>query len=512
MTMYSDKSQWYMSPPALIEQMLEPYVEELDYGSRKGFKYLRLGKEPIILEPSAGNGAICDYIVDNFQFQKKQFRVIESDPELQSILLSKGYRVVDTDFLDFDNVGFQYNYVFMNPPFNEGAKHLLKAWDMLDAGEIVCVLNAETLRKLHTADRQRLMQIILDYKGKIEDAGQPFKGSDQRATSVECSIVRLKKVAKAQEADFTFSEFDRDQAEGDPEFHANPLANPSLIKSLVAQHDGARRAIIAEAKVRAEYDFYMKGIAGYVPDAEAESYKEQDSLNARLESLRQTFWKHVFNATNIAEVVTAGYQKKFEQQFDRTRDLSFSEANIKALLQMFVLNIEEIMIDCVEEMFDMATEFHDKNKQTDKRWKTNKAYRANRKIILPSGIKHDSSYDFSRWSMASYDTTTRRYYRDIDRVMCHLSGIRIESIPQSQTLEGAIDAWQSALNQNYRGEYATVGGEQLAYSSWRESAFFRFRFYKSGTTHIEAKDPELWAKFNKAAFARKKWVMQDDYE
>jgi 16S rRNA G1207 methylase RsmC len=43
----------------------------------------------------------------------------------------------------------KYDVIVMNPPFNKGAKFLLKAYDCLNgSGQLVCLLNAETINNL----------------------------------------------------------------------------------------------------------------------------------------------------------------------------------------------------------------------------------------------------------------------------------------------------------------------------------------------------------------------------
>ena len=69
---------------------------------------------------------------------------IEIEPELQAAIRGKGYPLVGTDFLTFwpDE---KYDLILMNPPFANGDAHLLHAWEILDHGDIVCLLNEQTL-------------------------------------------------------------------------------------------------------------------------------------------------------------------------------------------------------------------------------------------------------------------------------------------------------------------------------------------------------------------------------
>ena len=57
----------------------------------------------------------------------------------------------------------------MNPPFSNGDKHLLKALQMQEkGGNIVCLLNAETLRNPYTESRKELIRQLDKYDADIE--------------------------------------------------------------------------------------------------------------------------------------------------------------------------------------------------------------------------------------------------------------------------------------------------------------------------------------------------------
>jgi hypothetical protein len=56
----------------------------------------------------------------------------------------------------------------MNPPFENGDQHFLKAWDIMRNGDIVCLLNAETLKNPYSERRKTVLKIIEDNNGTIE--------------------------------------------------------------------------------------------------------------------------------------------------------------------------------------------------------------------------------------------------------------------------------------------------------------------------------------------------------
>jgi predicted RNA methylase len=67
-----------------------------------------------VLEPSAGDGAICDGI--RAAAPDAAIRAIESDPKRAAKLRQKGYDVLERDFLTYRPLG-TFEAILMNPPF-----------------------------------------------------------------------------------------------------------------------------------------------------------------------------------------------------------------------------------------------------------------------------------------------------------------------------------------------------------------------------------------------------------
>ena len=115
------------------------------------------------LEPSAGKGDLAKAILGFGRTRspydhgsRHRVDVIELHPDLLKILQAhEELTVVGYDWLTYDGVSY-YDAIVMNPPFSKGALHLLRAWDFLHNGEIVCLLNQETIDNPYTEDRQRL--------------------------------------------------------------------------------------------------------------------------------------------------------------------------------------------------------------------------------------------------------------------------------------------------------------------------------------------------------------------
>ena len=73
---------------------------------------------------------------------------------------------------------------------------------------------------------------------------------------------------------------------------------------------------------------------------------------------------------------------------------------------------------------------------------------------------------------------------DIDKVMCYLSGKRIEEIKRIT----------SAVDDMPKSDKSTV------------STFFKINAFKKGTIHLEFLDEALWNRFNIEACQGKGWI------
>jgi tRNA1(Val) A37 N6-methylase TrmN6 len=83
-----------------------------------------------VLEPSVGKGDIAKFIKDlNYHKDRVRIHGIEPEPELAD-LAKKYCQIVGSDFLDFES-DTDYDLIIMNPPFDRGDEHLIKAWEIL---------------------------------------------------------------------------------------------------------------------------------------------------------------------------------------------------------------------------------------------------------------------------------------------------------------------------------------------------------------------------------------------
>jgi trans-aconitate methyltransferase len=108
---------YFPTPAPLIERLLSKVI-------------IRPGDT--ILEPSAGEGDIADYI--RSCYPHNDLRVVEIEPALVRILKSKGFHGVQGDFLRYRQGA---DVIIGNPPFRNNFQdidHFYHAWDILNPG------------------------------------------------------------------------------------------------------------------------------------------------------------------------------------------------------------------------------------------------------------------------------------------------------------------------------------------------------------------------------------------
>lgn len=115
--------QYFPTPEKLVIKMIE---------------MANINSDDVVLEPSAGQGAIADEI------KCKQIITVELNQDNASVLRNKGYDVIQENFLEVNNL--KYSKVVMNPPFSkqQDIDHVLHAYKQLDSNGILVAVMSES--------------------------------------------------------------------------------------------------------------------------------------------------------------------------------------------------------------------------------------------------------------------------------------------------------------------------------------------------------------------------------
>lgn len=477
--------EFYPTPPEVIAQML---------------RHADIKRDNYILEPSAGKGDILDYISKvNRQYDTPKLYAIEQHPELRMILNEKNYKVIGDDFLEY-NSDMHFDYIIMNPPFSNGDEHLLKAWDILHTGTIVCLLNSETVRNPHTKRRKLLNGIIAD-NGEVYELGRAFDTAG-RKTNVEVSMVVLKKVGDDR---FKFDiKYEKEQKMTlDEETLNNQIATNDVIANLVSFYDISKETVTEFLKAFQKIKFYTDPLI-------VKNYNEErdiliDTLNCAntneaynhfIEELKKRAWYKVLDQPSINKFVTSKVREDLSEYIRQKGDMDFTQRNIKNIITELMLNKENIFFECVVDTFDKMCSFDKNNQVHIEGWKTNSAYKVNKRVIMPYYISYSNNGSWHSWNL---DYRRGFTIDDIDKAMCLIDG------KDFAKMHGTREAIESQFN------IIKTDGYDNGCNNKGESAYFNFKFFKKGTLHLQFKDDKLWEQFNIMAAQGKQWIGTEDH-
>lgn len=168
-------------------------------------------------------------------------------------------------------------------------------------------------------------------------------------------------------------------------------------------------------------------------------------------------------------------------------EYEFNEENILQLKMDLVKNLTaniDAAIMKVWENFTSRFSYRDEkspNIHYYNGWKTNEAFKCNRKVIIPL-------YAFSSWTQKLELYRVRDNLADIEKAMNYLDCGRTEDSDMANKLEVA----------QARGMTRNI-----------DTKYFTVTVYKKGTAHLTFKDEELLKKFNLYCGRKKKWLPED---
>jgi len=478
---------FYPTPESLIRQMWF----KIPAKDRRAAKY--------ILEPQAGAGHIVDFIwKQSGGYYGPTVHAIEKDPELVGTLRGKKINVIDYDFLTFCGSD-KYDIIIGNPPFDNGELHLLKAIDILYSGNIVFLLNAQTLKNPCTNQRKLLLKKLEEFDAEIEYLTEQFAGAE-RPTMVEIALIHIRIERKIENDLFrgmaAAPDFETEDLEGPRE-----LVGKDLIHNLVADYNRVvkigTQALLDFYKNHRHLSAYLKVVVNDEKEGKSAGNPEnltvlmKGELNLFLKRVRQTYWQKVLSLEKVEAKMTKKKKEEFKILLQQNELMDFTESNIHTFIVNLARGYEDILTDAVASVFDKMTikhawdeEIHFKNVHYFDGWKTNKAFFVNKKVIIPF-------YGNPFWSVwgkcweVSY--SIKDDLNDIDKVMNYFDG-RSNYVSIVQALTEAF------------------GRDQ---ASGVESTYFRITVFKKGTIHLTFLNDDIRRRFNVTACKRKNWLPMD---
>ena len=442
-----------------------------------------------ILEPSAGKGDLIAAVArmaddrkysDKFSMSnavkehtKECFDVIETDYNLRLMLRGMGLRLIDDDFLHF-NTEKCYDLVLMNPPFSEGAKHLIHAIGLMEnGGQIVCLLNAETIRNPYNNERKLLQKLLAEHNARIEFVKNGFKQAE-RKTGVEVAIIYIDVPAKRRPS--VLYENAQKAAQIDVEAQRVGRDDQMVMSDEVEQ---LIQFFNAEAKAGVEllrtYDaltpYIMEGSGKYdkpliqICVGETKYTAASNAVvNEYMAKLRYKYWKLLLNRPSLQSKMTSAMSAEYADKVREYKDYDFNRHNIAQVLFDIQSQLVQGVEDSILKLFDTLSSKYccenEKNVHYYTGWRTNKAHAVGMKAILPiDGFA--ASYSWQAGKLDEY-----RIYGTINDLEKSLHYLDKGEVGISYDIEGAI----RTANYNDKKEV--------------HLSYFSVKFYKKGTAHL----------------------------
>jgi hypothetical protein len=486
--------QFYPTPAALARRMWKTFDPR--------FAHARL------LEPSAGDGALLDARFEDEDSRGSRYSygrcrdvdVIEID-DARRAFLDDRFNVVGSDFLNFAAIE-KYGRIIMNPPFNAGAEHVLHAWDGLIEGQVVALLNAETLRNPFSAQRKRLARLVDTY-GSVEYIADGFTDA-QRKTSVEVALVSLVKLngrdAQLESIkEWLLASQDDDAARSD----AQPLSNTEVanLNRYVEEHVATYERTVNVIKKMASLDamrFQMLSRLGqsfavkYGGEKKSERTPKpvatmDKTIAEQIADARERAWLAVMDSTGVDKIASFSMKEQIHASIAQFVKVPFTVEKVNAFLESVLESAPAMLSAVIDAGFDAFTRYAWGNAVYYRGWKSNDKHRT-----FGMKLKHTRFIIANAGSWKRYEK--QRDVGEFVRAMRYLDDGTLTPLGAS----GCVDVHRfeqafSKPGQRIEGEYAD----------------FRY-FGGTATLHIFPKRKDLIEKMNLDVARRRKWLPPTD--
>lgn len=504
MNYFKDNSNFYPTPKELIEKMFYLVGGENVWN-----------KIDTLLEPSAGKGDIVDFIENHNYYRYRDRKItidcIENDKTLQATLKGKEHRLVYDDFLSYFTEN-HYDAIIMNPPFEKGDLHLLKAINIAENNGgciIVCILNAETIRNPYTNSRKVLLNKFEKYSAKIEYIVDAFS-SAERSSNVEIALLRIEvpcekfssvfvdNLEKAQDVSFQGQKvteivpddpieqmvtYYNKEVELVTNFIKEYLAIQPYLKSSFAHSDDSD----FEKETKTESYIWLRAGGGKYGSSSSHTIENYSDINTILKIIRRKYWNNLFHNKEFTSMLTSDMQNKLCGRVSEMSNYDFNMFNIDIIKKSFIQSLLDDIDTSICNLFvKLTSEFtyfdYSKNIHYFNGWKSNKAHKVNTKVVIPfNGAFAESWYHklLQEYPIVSLISDIEKVFNYIDmgETVSHSS---VENITHRANI----------LEQSRNIEYK----------------YFNCTFYKKGTCHIKFTNQEVLDKLNIYMSRKNNWL------
>ena len=470
-----------------------------------------------ILEPSAGLGHIIDYInKDLNRYKSYSISAIEIDNKCRNQLLLKNINVIDSDFLLYNGLE-QFDLVIANFPFSDGDKHLHKAIDIMFSGQIVCLINAETIKNPFSNSRKELIQKLKRLNASIEFIENAFVDAE-RKTGVEVALIYIQKYQNVETEifnDMTQSEDIFEDLQENKE-----VATRDNIRNIVQRYNQDKETVTNQIM-----DFYRnyKKVSKYLTLAvvgediqkhsssvsqETKDLTElmKSKLNYFVTKLKRDYWLEAMSLDEIKSKLTSKKRTELISKRNQYANMDFTESNIKIFIENLIAEYPKMIEEAILDMFEKFTYYafrdgrnvnneYSKNIHLFNGWKTNTAYKVNKKIILPFRAEYGNRLYSEKQDFLNDIDMVFNYFDDKGLENKLLEYTETNGYKQNISTTNTAEIVQGYL---YQGETKNI-----------PTRYFNITFYLKGTVHLIFNDLDMLRRFNIYVGKKKNWLPSD---
>ena len=465
-------------------------VVELDPYLRSILQYEFTGprKKEIIhrmeeIENSGGRDWVDGEYVPKATEARAEYKALSQE---KNHLTANNLHVVHDDFLTFDSRK-HYDIIVMNPPFADGDAHLLKAIELQrrNGGMIRCILNAETLFNPYTNRRKVLQDQLMELGAEVQYVEGGFSGAE-RKTDVTVALVN---VSLPQVETGTSEFFERmkkaaDLEEMDPAA-VTDLSPTDFLTQIVTRFNVEVDTGLALMKEFTAMKPYVSSLALHLYD---QGRNSDPKVNEFLRLVRRKYWQTLFEAPQFTAKLTSKLKEKYRGMVDQMVAYDFTLFNIQQIMLEMNAEMGKGIQDTIVALFDKFTQAHtwypemQKNIHYYNGWKTNKAHKVGKKVIIPT----HGMFASKEWRRETFEVRqAEATISDIEKVFDYLDG----------NMTTDVDLHDVPLRACEAGQTKKI-----------PCKYFEVTLYQKGTMHIHFTNMELLDRFNIYCGRHKNWL------
>ncbi|MEO5990531.1 MAG: DUF4942 domain-containing protein, partial [Ferruginibacter sp.] len=301
----------------------------------------------VILEPSAGKGDIVDFCIGS----GASVLACENNKDLQKILATK-CKIIADDFLTVTSEQVSHiDLIIMNPPFSEGSKHIIHAYNVAPKGcKIIALCNSSNLENTYTNERKELSTIVENY-GKYKNLGDCFSQAE-RKTGVNVSKLTITKPGESYKSEFEGFFTDEDPEEE----QANGLLSYNVVRDLVNRYVAAVKLYDDQLNTGQKMNSLLNNFYGESLTFTCTEQGKPKLRNEFKKDLQKAGWKFIFNKMDMNKYSTRGLREDINKFVEQQTNIPFTMRNIYLMLQTVVGTSGQRMDKAILEVFNRVTE------------------------------------------------------------------------------------------------------------------------------------------------------------